>query len=59
MNFLLNALCWLIWLINIYLIAAGIFLVGSTISYIAQQINEHKQNKVINVNFESKKENLK
>lgn len=59
MNFLLSALSWLIWLINIYLIAAGLFLVGSTISYIAQQINEHKQNKVINVNFESKKENLK
>ncbi len=59
MNFLLNALGWLIWLINIYLIAAGLFLVGSAISYIAQQINEHKQNKVINVNFESKKENLR
>lgn len=59
MEFLLNALGWLIWLINVYLIAAGLFFVSCTIVYINQQLTEHKQNKVLNVSFGNKYKNQK
>lgn len=59
MEFLLNALGWLVWLINVYLIAAGLYLVGCAIVYINQQLTERKQNKVINVNFKNKYKNQK